>query len=210
MSTKKYHYEYNKARDVDRIAKGLCVRCGHTPSTEGKQTCDECRQRVKQYNKRQRENQQASQRDRRQRLLDSGLCMRCGKNPKDGELKYCRSCLDKQSSDLKVKREQNPEHSRQQSKKSAARLRADVIGHYGGKCACCSETTDIFLCLDHIEGGGNKHRKSLGSKGGRHFYRWIRSSGYPDGYRVLCWNCNHAFARLGYCPHGNTHKGFTA
>lgn len=80
------------------------------------------------------------------------------------------------------------------------RLRIDVISHYGGKCACCGEPTLEFLAIDHINGGGNKHRQEINRKG-MAFYRWLRMNDYPSGYRVLCHNCNCARGYYGYCPH---------
>ena len=89
----------------------------------------------------------------------------------------------------------------ERARKNNRKLRFDVISHYGGKCQCCGEIADEFLCIDHINGGGNKHRKELKSKGGVSFYRYLRKNNYPDGYRVLCHNCNHALGSYGYCPH---------
>lgn len=71
------------------------------------------------------------------------------------------------------------------------------------KCSCCGELNEEFLTIDHINGGGNKHRKSLGLIGGRRFYQWLKKNGYPSGYRVLCFNCNMAFGLFNYCPHQN-------
>src|SRR5579859_8227770 len=36
-----------------------------------------------------------------------------------------------------------------------------VLDHYGWACACCGETVVAFLCIDHVNGGGNKHREEL-------------------------------------------------
>ena len=36
---------------------------------------------------------------------------------------------------------------------------------------------------------------------GRNLNRILRDSGFPTGYRTLCWNCNLSFAKYGYCPH---------
>jgi hypothetical protein len=83
------------------------------------------------------------------------------------------------------------------------RVSAETIVRYGGKCACCGEDRREFLSIYHIEGGGSKHRKELGMNGGCNFYTWLRSQGYPDGYRVLCHNCNQALGNYGYCPHSN-------
>lgn len=64
-----------------------------------------------------------------------------------------------------------------------------------------------MLTLDHIYGDGAAHRKMLrGGKGdagggGNKTYHWLKKQGYPSGYRVLCFNCNHASHVLGECPH---------
>jgi hypothetical protein len=85
-----------------------------------------------------------------------------------------------------------------------ARLKYRVWSHYSGgtpKCSCCGETSMEFLCLDHINGGGNRHRQAAGLKSSSAFYRHIEDTGFPTGYRVLCHNCNSAYAWYGYCPH---------
>lgn len=85
-----------------------------------------------------------------------------------------------------------------------AQTRVEVLRHYcGGKtpsCACCDERKIEFLGLDHINGGGNKHRKMLNLRS-LHFH--LKSRGYPEGFRVLCHNCNFSMGHYGYCPHGN-------
>src|SRR5258706_14541763 len=40
---------------------------------------------------------------------------------------------------------------------------------YGGKCECCGETRREFLTIDHIHGGGQRHRKTLTD----YFFRWL-------------------------------------
>src|SRR5881396_3810055 len=42
-----------------------------------------------------------------------------------------------------------------------AALRAEGIGAYGGKCACCGETTFEFLTIDHVRNDGKQHRRAL-------------------------------------------------
>jgi hypothetical protein len=79
------------------------------------------------------------------------------------------------------------------------KLKAEVIAHYGKVCACCGEASYEFLCIDHINGGGNKHRELLGCS--RNFFSWLKKNGYPDGFRTLCHNCNQSFGYNGYCPH---------
>lgn len=78
-----------------------------------------------------------------------------------------------------------------------ADLKYRVWSHYSGgspMCACCGEAHVEFLCLDHINGGGNQERRALGLKNASALYRHIIGSGFPAGYRVLCHNCNSAYA----------------
>ena len=79
-------------------------------------------------------------------------------------------------------------------------LRMEVLRHYGQLCACCGETESAFLCVDHINGGGTKHLKSLAAQGQR-FYEWLRREGWPSGFQILCHNCNAAKGSQGICPH---------
>lgn len=80
----------------------------------------------------------------------------------------------------------------------AAKLKAAVIAGYGGKCQCCGETIAEFLTVDHLDGSGGQHRKSLK----RHFYLYLIENHFPrDKFRLLCMNCNFAYGKYGYCPH---------
>ena len=77
-------------------------------------------------------------------------------------------------------------------------LRIEFINAYGGKCDCCGESYYEFLTLDHIYGGGGKHRKKIKYN----LLKVLKREGWPkDKYRLLCWNCNSALGRYGYCPH---------
>lgn len=91
-------------------------------------------------------------------------------------------------------------------KNHRASLKQKAINNYGGKCTCCNESTLIFLCIDHINGGGNKHRRDVGlgeSGSGWKTYDWLIKNNFPDGFQVLCFNCNNAKHLLGVCPHLN-------
>jgi hypothetical protein len=68
------------------------------------------------------------------------------------------------------------------------------------QCKCCKTDILEFLSIDHINGGGIQHRKLIGGNGAG-FYRWLIKNNFPEGFRVLCMNCNHALGRCGYCPH---------
>lgn len=69
-------------------------------------------------------------------------------------------------------------------------------------CACCGEKEIKFLSIDHINGGGNKHRKTITKNGkGGNISHWLVKNDFPDGFQVLCHNCNMAKGFYGQCPH---------
>lgn len=82
--------------------------------------------------------------------------------------------------------------------KAQRALRLEALAHYGGKCDCCEEARSEFLAIDHINGGGRKHRKEIGAY---HIEAWLKKEGWPQGFRVLCHNCNMAFGLYSRCPH---------
>jgi hypothetical protein len=68
------------------------------------------------------------------------------------------------------------------------RVKFQVLSHYANgtpKCTRCGFVDIRALSLDHIAGGGNQHRKQIGSG----WYRKLRKASYPEGYQVLCMNC---------------------
>jgi hypothetical protein len=84
-----------------------------------------------------------------------------------------------------------------------SKLKKEVMEAYGGKCACCGENLIEFLTIDHINGGGNKHRRALRIGSGSGFYCWLKKNNFPTGFQVLCHNCNIAKGHYGRCPHEN-------
>ena len=82
------------------------------------------------------------------------------------------------------------------------KLRDAAILAYGGyKCNClggCNITEPQFLAIDHMNGNGNKHRKEVV---GNHMYGWLKKNNYPEGFQVLCHNCNMAKGFYKSCPH---------
>ena len=76
-------------------------------------------------------------------------------------------------------------------------------------CNCCGEKSYLeFLALDHITG-----RKQIDSEPnltkigyssklkGLPLNVWIIKNDYPDGFQILCHNCNNAKGFYGKCPH---------
>ena len=78
-----------------------------------------------------------------------------------------------------------------------------MLAHYGKQCICCGEAHEEFLTIDHAHGGGSRHRQELRAEGGAVYklYEWLVENGFPDGYQLLCFNCNIAKAQHGQCPH---------
>ena len=95
---------------------------------------------------------------------------------------------------------------RAKSKARREALRLKVLTYYADGsplCKCCGETEMAFLTVDHINGGGNKHRRQ------EHIIclykwlhsQWLKTGKYPTGFQVLCMNCNVGKFRCGVCPH---------
>jgi hypothetical protein len=80
--------------------------------------------------------------------------------------------------------------------------KVETINHYGIVCACCGEDNVDLLTIDHVNGGGKKHRKEIGVRAGYGFYSWLRNNNFPTGFQVLCFNCNDGRSvNGGICPH---------
>lgn len=81
--------------------------------------------------------------------------------------------------------------------KNNRQFRYEAVQHYGGYCACCGESQFEFLCIDHVNGNGAEHRKSIKVS----IYRWLERNNYPEGFQILCYNCNMAKSNGKECPH---------
>jgi len=66
------------------------------------------------------------------------------------------------------------------------------------RCACCGESHIEFLTVDHINNDGASHRKQIK---GDNINTWLVLNNLPNGYRILCMNCNFSHGIHGYCPH---------
>lgn len=107
------------------------------------------------------------------------------------------------------------ERTRTQMSITRRKLRDVALEKYGAICKCCGESTWQFLTIDHIDPvgiriyiSGNKRdskrdpARKQSHRGGTQLYRWLRDNGWPDGFRVLCMNCNFSLGHYGFCPHG--------
>jgi hypothetical protein len=139
-------------------------------------------------------------------------CRKCGETKpledfyrhptgREGRLARCKRCV--QAYELKRVTGDGPGAGKYRATQKRYRLKVRIaaLTHYGGKCACCGEARHEFLHLDHMYGGGRKHRAEIRAR----LDEYLRREGYPRGYRVLCANCNLALGTYGYCPHNGLH-----
>lgn len=136
-------------------------------------------------------------------------CKRCGAGialPRPIHREVCVPCAPAHQRETKlrswnrlvVRRPQVAARERRRSRDKQRQLRLDAIEAYGGACKCCGETIYEFLSVDHEDGRGSEHRRSIGRAT---IYRWLRQNGYPRGFRLLCHNCNASLGHYGVCPH---------
>jgi hypothetical protein len=93
----------------------------------------------------------------------------------------------------------NAERLHKRQRERMRRFKGMVFAHYGMECACCGESEEAFLTIDHLKKNGKEHRKMTGL--GTAFYKWIVDFNYPDDLRILCMNCNYGERRREHCPH---------
>lgn len=55
--------------------------------------------------------------------------------------------------------------------------------------------------IDHIDGKGHQHKQKSGRRyKGEPLYRWLRRNNYPEGFQILCADCNTAKGTKSECP----------
>ncbi len=147
-------------------------------------------------------NQRKNARLRRARKIKAGECIRCPRLARRGKT-LCAKHAKNAHNVYRRDYTSDPLKHSERGKRSLANLRREVIFHYGGKCACCGETQFEFLTMDHVNGEGSIQRTRTGKDpSGSRLYRYLKRNGFPEGYRVLCANCNMAMSIHGQCPHG--------
>lgn len=143
-------------------------------------------------------------------MRQDGLCCKCKQPRNNNYSSYCLPCLKayrKPRGDGMRWYNANRERSKQIGQTSRAKLKREVMDHYGGVRACCGEKEIVFLAIDHIDNNGAAHRRQIAKPsgprpgGGNNFYCWLKKNSFPVGYQVLCHNCNMAKHLLGRCPH---------
>lgn len=195
-----------KATRDRRLVEGLCT-CGKALET-GKKACRLCLDKIVR-----------SAKKARAKFIKQGRCGNCGGEVKKGVTcvtcneratrstmrRYRWNILNKKCAfcggELSDKNFRCNSCNRRHVTRTFLRWhrrRRLVLSAYGGKCRCCGTTQNEFLEIDHIDGGGTKHRTLNGKS---HFYGWIIRNGYPDILQLLCANCNRGKWKFGVCPH---------
>jgi len=177
----KKRFEYH-----ERKTAGLCIQCGKEKATNGV-LCEL-------HGIRRTE----GHRKRRRSIIKHKHCIDCKKILDDNRVTRCSGCLLINAASAKKVR-MSPE-SLEKGRLYRAKIKDEVFQAYGGwRCACCGVEYKEMLSLDHINGGGGGDRRKFGH--GHTFYSRLRKQGFPEGYQVLCMNCNFAKRYSGICPH---------
>ena len=120
---------------------------------------------------------------------------------------YKKRCVDRRKEKIaSMSPEQESAFRKAESDKSkrlSLILKNEVFEAYGGWiCACCGEKERSFLTIDHMLNNGSQLRREGVHGHSTQFYRWLKNSGYPKDFQVLCMNCQFG-KRMnnGVCPH---------
>ena len=154
---------------------------------------------------------------RRARLREEGMCIAHPNEPAVEGHTRCQKCYDMEAArraEAKrigmcfahpnvpvVKGRNKCQRCIDRSLDSTRARRITVLQHYSGSeipyCACCGESRIEFLAVDHINGDGAEHRKKYPGN----MFVWLIKNNFPDGFQILCHNCNLSRGFYGYCPH---------
>ena len=136
----------------------------------------------------------------RRKRLSQGLCRDCGLVPFTNGRLTCKKCATRACNRVK---------------EQYRLLRIEVLIKLCGgtphcQCPGCNVCILEFLDIDHINGKGADHRRKMGARrengrvvSGRAIIYWLRENNYPEGFQVLCANCNKAKGQKRYCPRRN-------
>lgn len=100
--------------------------------------------------------------------------------------------------DRNAARKANPSAAREKARRYTEGVKNEVFRAYGDVCSCCGEHRRPFLTIDHVNDDGARETATAGYQ----LYLKIRRLGFPEAYRLLCYNCNAGrYRNGGVCPH---------
>lgn len=118
---------------------------------------------------------------------------RYGQSPAGRETTRRKNATPATKARKKEWKKRNPNHGRERDYIQ----RLAIIEFYGGKCLDCGISDVDVLTLDHLEGGGQLHRRNTnsGHKGGSGLYHWVwkfisKDKKPPMNLELVCRNCN--------------------
>lgn len=172
----------------ERRRLGLCAECGKVPSLPNRYHCQSCR-----------DIRRGLEGTRRKKHIEAGMCNRCGKCPPVPGRRSCQYCREVQNRRIyKLKDPVYRDGAIARSRNARRVQKCLVLTHYGpdGVLGCswpgCVVNDLDMLSLDHVKGGGCRHRREIGADGkghgGKSMYQWIIKHGFPAGYQTLCFN----------------------
>jgi len=88
-------------------------------------------------------------------------------------------------------------HAKRGSISRYKKVREALHHYYGWHCECCGETELAFLAIDHTD-SAPKRKDNPDQK---NFTEWLFRNEFPEGFRVLCHNCNMGIRYGRECPH---------
>ncbi len=70
-------------------------------------------------------------------------------------------------------------------------LKASIVAKYSptNSCMKCGISDIRVLTIDHIKGDGAEQRRLNRIRGGYPTYVWLQKNEFPEGFQVLCYNC---------------------
>jgi hypothetical protein len=112
-------------------------------------------------------------------------------NIMDGHMTTCEEIQKSHSIWQNMTKEDREKHV-DYYRKRVQKAKLIAFKHYSPelKCQKCGFTNMRALTIDHMNGNGRKHRIEIGvnSSAGA-MYEWLIRNNYPEGYQVLCMNC---------------------
>ena len=92
---------------------------------------------------------------------------------------------------------------------SSNKIKEEIMLHYCNgdiKCKNCLENDIRLLTIDHIEGNGNDHRKKTKCGCGQTMCFWLKKNNFPEGFQILCWDCQWKKRHQEMQPEGELSK----
>jgi hypothetical protein len=111
-------------------------------------------------------------------------------NSRKGKRGWCKKCDSKHKL---LRYSMDPNKFKRSATQSKRKAKKDCLDHYGHECACCKNTDEILLTIDHVFNDGHLSRPFINGKRSTSTSGWIsaRKRGFPDDLQILCMNCNY-------------------